>query len=175
MADLRIAFYVFWVDAIFISTSLIPTVMDADAAFAEIRKEIAEGRGSQVGPRLLEIAESDSDPMNRIKCLSLLKVIDVGGVSKEILRMLMVDLPEDRQTLVQIAGALRGLEYPSSALSILMEMEQDDSIIRMSALCMIDLDEYEDALAKTELIREVTLLIRYHSACTPRPSRSRQS
>ena len=156
MADLRIAFYVFWVDAIFISTSLIPTVMDADAAFAEIRKEIAEGRGSQVGPRLLEIAESDSDPMNRIKCLSLLKVIDVGGVSKEILRMLMEDLPEDRQTLVQIAGALRGLEYPSSALSILREMEQDDSIIRMSALCMIDLDEYEDALAKTELIREVT-------------------
>lgn len=130
--------------------------MDADAAFAEIRNEIAQGRGAEVGPRLLEIAESDKDPMNRIKCLSLLKVIDVSGVSKEILRMLLDDLPDDRATLVQVAGALRGLEYPSSALSILKEMDQDDSIIRMSALCLIDLEEYEDAMAKADLIREVT-------------------
>lgn len=130
--------------------------MDADAAFAEIRNEIAQGRGAEVGPRLLEIAESDKDPMNRIKCLSLLKVIDVSGVSKEILRMLLEDLPDDRATLVQVAGALRGLEYPSSALSILKEMDQDDSIIRMSALCLIDLEEYEDAMAKADQIREVT-------------------
>ena len=130
--------------------------MDADAAFAEIRNEIAQGRGAEVGPRLLEIAESDKDPMNRIKCLSLLKVIDVSGVSKEILRMLLEDLPDDRATLVQVAGALRGLEYPSSALSILKEMDQDDSIIRMSALCLIDLEEYEVAMAKADQIREVT-------------------
>ena len=130
--------------------------MDADAAFAEIRNEIAQGRGAEVGPRLLEIAESDKDPMNRIKCLSLLKVIDVSGVSKEILRMLLEDLPDDRATLVQVAGALRGLEYPSSALSILKEMDQDDSIIRMSALCLIDLEEYEEAMAMADQIREVT-------------------
>ena len=130
--------------------------MDADAAFAEIRKEISEGRGAQIGPRVLSLAESDSDPMTRIKCLSLLKVIDVSGVSKEILRMLLEDLPEDRTTLVQVAGALRGLEYPSSALSILKEMEQDDSIVRMSALCLIDLDEYEEALAMTDRIQEIT-------------------
>ena len=130
--------------------------MDADAAFAEIRKEISEGRGAQIGPRVLSLAESDSDPMTRIKCLSLLKVIDVSGVSKEILRMLLEDLPEDRTTLVQVAGALRGLEYPSSALSILKEMEQDDSIVRMSALCLIDLDEYEEALAMTDRIQKVT-------------------
>ena len=130
--------------------------MDADATFAEIRKEISEGRGAQIGPRVLSLAESDSDPMTRIKCLSLLKVIDVSGVSKEILRMLLEDLPEDRTTLVQVAGALRGLEYPSSALSILKEMEQDDSIVRMSALCFIDLDEYEEALAMTDRIQEVT-------------------
>lgn len=130
--------------------------MDADAAFVEIRNEIAQGRGAEVGPRLLEIAESDKDPMNRIKCLSLLKVIDVSGVSKEILRMLLEDLPDDRATLVQVAGALRGLEYPSSALSILKEMDQDDSIIRMSALCLIDLEEYEDAMAKADQIMEVT-------------------
>ena len=134
----------------------IPTAMDADAAFAEIRKEISEGRGAQIGPRVLSLAESDSDPMTRIKCLSLLKVIDVSGVSKEILRMLLEDLPEDRTTLVQVAGALRGLESPSSALSILKEMDQDDSIVRMSALCLIDLDEYEEALAMSEKIQEVT-------------------
>ena len=130
--------------------------MDADAAFDEIRRDISEGRGDQVGQKILSLAESDKDPMTRIKCLSLLKVIDVSGVSKEILRMLLEDLPDDRATLVQVAGALRGLEYPSSALAILKEMDQDDSIVRMSALCLIDLDEYEEALVMSGRIVEVT-------------------
>lgn len=109
-----------------------------------------------MGQKILSLAESDKDPMTRIKCLSLLKVIDVSGVSKEILRMLLEDLPDDRATLVQVAGALRGLEYPSSALAILKEMDQDDSIVRMSALCLIDLDEYEEALVMSGRIVEVT-------------------
>lgn len=143
--------------------------MDTDAVFDEIRKDIAEGRGASVGPKVLSLAESDKDPMTRIKCLSLLKVVDDSGVSKDILRMLVEDLPDDRKTLVQTAGALRGLEYPASALSILKGMEQDDSVMRMSALCMIDLDEYEDALDMVGRIGEITpfdrvMLTEIHSA-----------
>lgn len=143
--------------------------MDADAVFDEIRKDIAEGRGDSVGQKVLALAESDENPMTRIKCLSLLKVIDDSGVSKEILRLLLEDLPEDRRMLIQISGALRGLEYPASALSVLKGMEQDDSVRRMSAMCMIDLEEYEDALDMVGRIEEITpfdrvMLTEIHSA-----------
>lgn len=143
--------------------------MDTDAVFDEIRKDIAEGRGASVGPKVLAIAESDKDPMTRIKCLSLLKVVEDAGVSKEILHMLVEDLPDDRKMLIQTAGALRGLEYPASALSILKGMEQDDSVKRMSAMCMIDLEEYEDALDMVGRIEEITpfdrvMLTEIHSA-----------
>lgn len=129
--------------------------MDTDEAFAEIRKDISEGRGDLVGPKTLEIAR-DGDPITRIKCLSLLKVVEDKPTSQEILRMLMDSLPESRETLVQVAGALRGLEYPSSALHILKSMDQDDSVVRMSVLCLMDLDEYEEAFDTISGIREVT-------------------
>ncbi len=116
------------------------TTMDTESAFEDIRKDIIEGRGPLVGPKIVDIAEVNGDPMTRIKCLSLLKVVKDDTASKKILCMLLMDLPEDRMLLVQIAEALRGLEYPSSALSILKDMEQDDPILRMSALCLLDLE-----------------------------------
>ena len=119
--------------------------MDTDRAFDEIRKDIAEGRTEAVAEKTKAIAESDSDPMTRVKCLSLLKVVEDAETSKQVLAMLMDSLPEDRQMLVQTAGALRGLEYPSNALSILRSMDQDESVVRMSVLCLMDLEEYEEA------------------------------
>ena len=120
--------------------------MDTDQAFMEIRKDISDGRGDLVGAKTLALAESDTDPMTRIKCLSLLKVVEDRETSQAILGMIMDALPEDPKVLVQTAGALRGLDYPSSALSILKGMEQDDSMVRMSVLCLMDLEEYEEAL-----------------------------
>ena len=129
--------------------------MDTQAAFEEIRKEIGEGN-PLVGEKVLSLARADEDPMTRIKCLSLLKVVNDPEASKEILRLLMDDLPDDRKDLIQISGALRGLEFPSSALSILKRMDQDDSIVRMSALCLLDLEEYEEALDTVGRISEIT-------------------
>ena len=142
--------------------------MDTQAAFEEIRKSISAG-DPLISGKVLDLAKADSDPMTRVKCLSLLKVVSDEGTSKEILRMLMEDLPEDRKDLVQVAGALRGLEYPSSALSILKGMDQDDSIARMSTLCLLDLEEYEDALEMVGHIAEITpfdrvMLTEIHSA-----------
>ena len=142
--------------------------MDTRTAFEEIRKSISAG-DPLISGKVLDLAKADSDPMTRVKCLSLLKVVSDEGTSKEILRMLMEDLPEDRKDLVQVAGALRGLEYPSSALSILKGMDQDDSIARMSTLCLLDLEEYEDALEMVGHIAEITpfdrvMLPEIHSA-----------
>lgn len=143
--------------------------MDTEAAFEEIRKDISEGRVGDVGPKVEALAEADKDPMTRIKCLSLLKVVPDDGSSKRILKMIMDELPEDRKTLVQLAGALRGLEFPASALTILKGMDQDDSIVRMSALCLTDLDEYEEALDTVGRISAITpfdrvMLVEIHSA-----------
>ena len=142
--------------------------MDTQAAFEDIKSEISQGN-PMIGDKVLALARADDDPMTKVKCLSLLKVVNDPGASKEILRLLMESLPDDRKDLVQISGALRGLEYPSSALSILKGMEQDDSIVRMSALCLIDLDEYEDALDTVGRIQEITpfdrvMLTEIHSA-----------
>ncbi len=118
--------------------------MDADKAFEEIRNDIARG-APDVNDRIRDLAVGDADPMTRIKCLSLLKVVGDDGLSKEILGMLMGSLPEGREDLVQVAGALRGLEYPANAVSILESMDEDDSILRLTALCLMDLEEYEEA------------------------------
>ena len=128
--------------------------MDTDAAFEEVRSLIAAGRGPEAVERVRMISESGSDPFVRVKCLSLLRVLDEREVSKGILRDLMSQLPEDKTELFQIAGSLRGLDYPSSAYSILVEMEPDDTVLRLSCLCLEDMEEYELALdAVTSIAR----------------------
>lgn len=120
--------------------------MDADAAFKEIRNDIAQGRTAQVGDKVIALAEADRDPFTLIKCLSLLKVVGDDAASKKIIRMLEDSLPETIDGKVEVAGALRGLDYPASAYSILRTLEPDDAVRRMSAMCQMDLDEYETAL-----------------------------
>ncbi len=130
--------------------------MDTDSAFTEIRKDIAEGRTDLVSLKTLQLVESDSDPMTGIKCLSLLKVVDDKETSKKVLQVIMDNLPEDRENLSQIAGALRGLDYPASAVTVLKSMDQDDSVRRMTVLCLMDLDEYEEAFDLSASIAEPT-------------------
>lgn len=129
--------------------------MDADAAFDEVRTLIAKGRGPEAIGRVKEIADSGSDPFVRIKCLSLLKVLDETEVSQEILRSLMSELPSERSDLIQVAGSLRGLDYPSSAYAILNGMEADDSVRRLSCMCLEDMDEYEIALDAVRSIEDM--------------------
>lgn len=130
--------------------------MDTDAAFEEIRSLISAGNTPAAVGRVRELASSDADPMVRIKCLSLLRAIDETQVFKTIVRDIMDSLPEDGQALIQIAGSLRGLDCPSSALAILRGLEPDDTVRRLSCMCLEDLDEYELALEAVRSIREPT-------------------
>ncbi len=130
--------------------------MDTDAEFDQIRTMISEGRSPEAVDRVRELAKEDHDPVTRIKCLSLLKVIEDDGASQEILRDLMAELPEDPQMLIQIAGSLRGLDFPSSAYSILKGLESTDSVIRLRCMCLEDLDEYEMALEAVSSIPSPT-------------------
>ena len=129
--------------------------MDTEKAFAEVMKNISEGRNAMVPPAVLEIAQSDSDPMTRIKCMSLLKVINDSEASKTILGMLIEDLPEDPESCIQIAGAVRSLGYPSNAITILKGIPQEDRTVRLRVLCLMDLEEYESALEEESKIVDV--------------------
>ncbi|MDO5861226.1 MAG: tetratricopeptide repeat protein, partial [Thermoplasmata archaeon] len=128
--------------------------MDTDAAFEEVRTLISKGRGPEAIDRVAQIADSDEDPFVRIKCLSLLKVLDESTVSQDILRKLMSSLPEDRNALIQIAGSLRGLDYPSSAYTVLGNLEADDAVRRLSCMCLEDMEEFGMALDTVREIRD---------------------
>lgn len=129
--------------------------MDTEQAFADVMRNLSEGRTELVAPAVTEIAQQDKDPMVRIKCLSLLKVVDGSEASKEILRMLMDELPDDREQRMQVAGALRSLGFPSSGLSVLDRADPDDSAVRLRILCLMDLEEYESALDASSKIADV--------------------
>ncbi len=131
--------------------------MDTDTAFDEIRNLITKGQPADAVSKVIEVGTGTDDPMVRIKCLSLLKVIENPEASKEIIVKLMADLPEDRQALIQIAGALRGLEFPAHAYAILKDMEKDDAVLTLSCMCLQDLEEYEMALEALDGIQQSQL------------------
>lgn len=130
--------------------------MDSGAAFDEIRRLISDGRTDEAVSRVMALAESDVEPMDLVKCLSLLKVVDDREASEAVLRTLASNLPEDRKGRVEIAGALRGLDYPASAYSVLKGMERDDQILRLSCLCLQDMEEHELALEAVTSIASPT-------------------
>lgn len=129
--------------------------MDTEQAFADVMRNLSEGKTALVAPATLEIAERDRDPMVRIKCLSLLKVVDNPDASKRILGLLLGDLPEDGDSRMQIAGALRNLGFPSSAISVLDSLDEDDKALRLRILCLMDLDEHELALDASSRISDI--------------------
>lgn len=131
--------------------------MDIDAAFNAIRSDMAAGHTKEVGPKVMAIAEATDDSFTLIKCMSLLKVVNDDTTMTELLRKIMETLGDDTQKRIEIAGALRGLDYPMQAYDILKTMEQTDSIMRMSSLCLMELDEYEMALGLTQRIANPTI------------------
>lgn len=130
-------------------------MMDTEQAFADVMRNLSEGRNELAASAVAEIAEQEDDPMVRIKCLSLLKVVDDPDASKRILSLLLEGLPSDRDSRMQIAGALRNLGFPASGLSVLDSIELDDKAVRLRVLCLMDLDEYESALDAFAKIADV--------------------
>lgn len=130
--------------------------MDTDGAFDDIRKLIAQGSYGDAIARTRDLALSDTDPMVGVKCLSLLKVVGDTEVSKAIVSRLASEPPEDPALRIQVAGALRGLDYPSTAYSLLRTMGQDDTVLRLSCMCLEDMEEYEMALESVSSISSPT-------------------
>ena len=131
-------------------------MMEAEARFDEVRVMISKGMGHEAVGKVLEIAKANADPIVRIKCLSLLKVIEDKEASESILRDLMSELPTDESMLIQVAGSLRGLGYPSSAYAALKGLDQTDTVLRLRCMCLEDMEEYEMALEEVGKIKDPT-------------------
>ncbi len=119
--------------------------MDTEAEFAAVRRDISEGRLNEVPLKIRAIAEASGEPFTIIKCMSLLKSVGDDSVMLDLMKMLMASLKDD-ETRLQSAMALRSLGYPSNSLGILKGLNKDDPVLRESARCLMDLEEYEDAL-----------------------------
>ena len=138
--------------------------MDTDAAFDSIRQDIAAGRTADVGVKVTAIADSTDDPFELIKCMSLLRVVEDNATMSELAKKLVSNLGDDVKVRAEIAGALRGLDYPIYAYDILKPMEKDDSIRRLSTVCLMDMEEYESANAMVQQIEKPVIVDRIYTA-----------
>lgn len=127
--------------------------MDAEAVYSSIVEDIKDDRIDQVLPKVEAIlAESNGDPMEYVKCASLLKSIGKEDECQGILDRLCDDLPEDEEARQHVAVALRNLGRADDAYDIITELAHPDPY--ELAMCMHAVGEDESALS---VIRENSL------------------
>ncbi len=118
--------------------------MDADAEFEAVRKDIAEGRLSDVSVKIKAIAESTEDPFLVIKCISLQKAVGGGEALSALVGRLTSMSGKDSETDYQMASALLSLGFPSDACSI--AGSDDDRSLSLRARCLMGMGRHGSAL-----------------------------
>ncbi|MBO4763873.1 MAG: hypothetical protein J5485_04575, partial [Candidatus Methanomethylophilaceae archaeon] len=118
--------------------------MDADAEFEAVRKDIAEGRLSDVSVKIKAIAESSEDPFLVIKCISLQKAVGGGEALSALVGRLTSMSGKDSETDYQMASALLSLGFPSDACSI--AGSDDDRSLSLRARCLMGMGRHGSAL-----------------------------
>ena len=131
--------------------------MSNDDSFNEIVADLSAGRTDEVSSKSIALAEETDDPFTIVKCISLLKVANDKETISKLIDILMTKVPEEYNPRVEIAGALRGLEYPHKAYEILKGMEGEDPLVRIKAICLAEMEEYEMALSCVTGIKEQTV------------------
>lgn len=131
--------------------------MDTESAFAEITDDITNGRKDQAVQKVMDLVSTDTSAFTLIKSISFLKVMNESNRIDEVIDILLSSLPDDQESRVQIAGALNGLEMPRIAYGILKEMPVSDAILRLSSVCLFDMEEYESALEKLNQIDSMNI------------------
>ena len=130
--------------------------MDFDAEFDAIRRDISQGKTSEVSAKISGIAGQSSDPFVIIKCISLMKTVNENGAAEELAGLLVKKAGKDPETMIQSASALRVLGFPSRALELLNSLEKNDAVLRESAQCFISLGDYRSALSELDMIADKT-------------------
>ena len=128
--------------------------MDAHETMREIGRLAPLGDFDEVNRLSNELRESSDDPFVLLQCVSLLKVFRQKESMDAMVGKITSLVGDDRNRRIEIAGALKGLEYPSEALAIVRTLEQNDSTHRLAAMCLVDMEEFEDALAECSRIAD---------------------
>lgn len=131
--------------------------MDTQAVYDSITEDVKNGDIGAVFPKVESIlAEHPHDPMEHIKCASLLKSIDLETECQGVLDRVISDLPEDPSDRQNVAVALRNLGRSEEAFDIVRSLPEPDPY--ELAMCMHSVGEDESALS---VIRERRLTDRY--------------
>ncbi len=128
--------------------------MEPQEVFKDMGMAMSAGNMDELRDLAKGLEESTDDPFVLLQCVSLLKVVRMDDLMFEIVSKIMRNLGDDMRTRVEIAGALRGLEYPVQAYEIVKTLEVSDSTRRLSMMCLVDMEEYESALEVAESIED---------------------
>jgi tetratricopeptide (TPR) repeat protein len=138
--------------------------MDIQESFRSIGSDLSAGKIDEVRRKVQEISDSTDDPFVLLQCVSLLKVVKEDDMMRGLVTKIMANVDEEESRRVEIAGALKGLEYPFQAYEILESMEPSDSIRRLRVQCLMDMDEFESALEENNAIKEMQVIDGIHNA-----------
>ena len=108
--------------------------MDTQSVYDSITEDVKNGAIDSVFPKVESIlAEHPHDPMEHIKCASLLKSIDLESECQGILDRVVSDLPEDPAERQAVAVALRNLGRSEEAFDIVRSLPEPDPSSRRGA------------------------------------------
>ena len=121
--------------------------MDTEAAYHQITENIKDGHEELVYPQIRQILDyTGKEPMEYVKCASILKSIDDEDDCQQLLDELlaMVD-GSDEEGKVQIASSLRRLGRGEDSYDILKDIPDADPY--EYAMSLYASEEYESALS----------------------------
>lgn len=141
--------------------------MVEDSILKSISDDISEGRTEGLPQRILSICESEDDPMEILKCMSLLKLLPSSDAETKI-AMRLRELADDVNGFT-IASALQNLDCPLFAIEVLDKIKKSDRNTRLKCSCLYDLEEYESAFdlygkIENKCVNDRILLSRIQSA-----------
>ena len=120
--------------------------MDVEAAYKQITESIKDDHTDLVYPQIRQILDyTGKDPMEYVKCASILKSIDEEDGCQELLDEVLDLVPDDDEGKVQVASSLRRLGRGGDAYEILREIPDADPY--EYAMSLFASEEYESALS----------------------------
>jgi len=104
-----------------------------------------------------EAVAASGDTFELIQLTSIIAVAGQSDLASEAADKASSLVGDDPKNRAEAAGALRALGFPLAAYRILKGMEGGDSIHRITATCLVDMEEYESALDEFVQIQEPTV------------------
>jgi len=131
--------------------------MEFEESKAAMSKALSDRNMDEFRSTAADAVSASEDTFELIQLTSIITVAgqaDLASQAAEKAGSLVGDDPKRR---AEAAGALRALGFPMVAYRILKGMEGGDPIHRITATCLVDMEEYESALDELVQIQDHTV------------------